>query len=174
MRWVLMVAGVVVLLVLAVVVIGLLLPQAHVASVARSYPATPDQVWAALTNVESFAAWRPDLNAAERVPSADGKVRWKEKTRFDSMTIEVVEAVAPKKLVTRIADEGLPFGGSWTYEIMPETSSTRLTITERGEVYNPIFRFVARFIMGHTATMEKYHAGLARRLGGKSPPDRVD
>jgi hypothetical protein len=40
-------------------------------------------------------------------------------------------------------------------------SGTELTITENGEVYNPLFRFVSRFIMGHAATIEKYQRDVA-------------
>ncbi len=36
---------------------------------------------------------------------------------------------------------------------LPDSS---VTITERGSVYNPIFRFMSRFIFGHTATVEAY------------------
>jgi hypothetical protein len=66
--------------------------------------------------------------------------------------------------VNRIADPKLPFGGSWTYEVSAAGSGTELNITENGEVYNPLFRFVSRFIMGHTATIEKYQRDLAARL----------
>ena len=42
-------------------------------------------------------------------------------------------------------------------------SGTRVSITERGEVYNPIFRFLSRFVFGHTGTMETYLRDLARK-----------
>jgi hypothetical protein len=29
-----------------------------------------------------------------------------------------------------------------------------------------LFRFISRFVMGHSATMEKYHAGLEKKLAG--------
>jgi hypothetical protein len=41
-------------------------------------------------------------------------------------------------------------------------------ITENGEVYNPIFRFVSRFIMGHTATLDAYLKSLTTALGENS------
>ncbi len=37
---------------------------------------------------------------------------------------------------------------------MPTGSGSRVTITERGEIYNPIFRTLARFVFGYTSTME--------------------
>lgn len=70
----------------------------------------------------------------------------------------------PRLLVTRIADSDLPFGGSWTFELEPEGAATRLTITENGEVYNPFFRFMARFVFGHEGTARAYLEDLRRRL----------
>jgi hypothetical protein len=67
--------------------------------------------------------------------------------------------------VTVIADKGIPFGGSWDYRIIPEGAGSRITITENGEVYNPIFRFVSRYVIGHTATLDKYLSALATKVG---------
>jgi hypothetical protein len=68
-------------------------------------------------------------------------------------------------MVTRIADSKLPFGGTWAYEIVPASNSCTLTITEDGEVYNPLFRFVSRFVIGHTATLDGYLKALSTKLG---------
>jgi hypothetical protein len=65
-------------------------------------------------------------------------------------------------MVTRIADKTLTFGGAWTYELSPQGGGTRLVITEHGEVYNPLFRFMSRFVFGHTATLDRYLADLGR------------
>jgi hypothetical protein len=67
--------------------------------------------------------------------------------------------------VVKIADPKLPFGGTWTYEVIPSEGGTRLRITERGEVYNPIFRFISHFIIGQTRTMDEYLAALGRKYG---------
>jgi len=110
-----------------VVAIGFALPVKHVASRSVKLRRTPEQVWAVIMN-----------------PPQDG-VRY-----------EVVESEPPRKLVRRIADRNLPYGGTWTYDIVPDGDGCSLTITENGEVYNPVFRFVSRFIMGHTATIDNY------------------
>jgi hypothetical protein len=65
----------------------------------------------------------------------------------------------------RIADKDLPYGGQWTYELEPQGLQTALRITEDGEIYNPVFRFVSRFVMGHTATIDNYLRALASRTG---------
>jgi hypothetical protein len=83
---------------------------------------------------------------------------------------EVDSAVPDRLLVTRIADRSLPFGGKWTYELIPSGDSTTLRITEDGEVYNPLFRFVSRFVMGHHATIDQYLGDLARKFGESTAP----
>jgi hypothetical protein len=77
---------------------------------------------------------------------------------------EAIESTAPRRLVVRIADPTLPFGGTWTYDITPAGQSCSLTITEDGEVYNPLFRFVSRFIIGQTATLDAYIKALNAKL----------
>jgi len=71
--------------------------------------------------------------------------------------------------VTRIADPKLPFGGTWTYELSPAPERTSLRITEDGEVRNPVLRFVSRFVLGHTATIDRYLADLGRHVGAMPP-----
>jgi uncharacterized protein YndB with AHSA1/START domain len=164
MKWVLIVLGVLVALVALVAVIGMMLPQAHVASVTRHHEAAPERVWSLITDRQHFPEWRSDLRAVETLPATNGKARWKERTKYDAVTMEATEEVSGQRLVTRIADEGLAFGGTWTFELAPDGSGTTLTITERGEVYNPIFRFMSRFVLGHTATMEKFQDDAARAL----------
>ncbi|MGH9420710.1 MAG: hypothetical protein ACRD3J_12105, partial [Thermoanaerobaculia bacterium] len=76
----------------------------------------------------------------------------------------------PSHFVTVITDKGIPFGGSWDYRILPDGTGSRITITENGEVYNPIFRFVSRFVIGHTATLDKYLSALAAKVGDTYVP----
>jgi hypothetical protein len=94
----------------------------------------------------------------------DGRPRWRERDRHGTITYEVTESVPPGRLVTRIADDGLPFGGTWTYQVTPDAGGSTLTVTEDGVVRNPVFRFVSRFVTGHTATIDAYLTALAARL----------
>ncbi len=83
----------------------------------------------------------------------------------------VIEAEdPPRRLVTRIATEGkAPFGGTWTYDIIPEGSGSRLTITEDGWVGNPFFRVISR-IMGYHGTIDSYLRAVAKRFGSDTKP----
>jgi uncharacterized protein YndB with AHSA1/START domain len=123
----------------------------------------PDKLWQTITTIPEFPSWRANLQKVEPLPDRDGHKVWRETdTSGEAITFEMTESDAPRKLVTKIADTGLAFGGSWTYEIVPTATGSQLTITENGEVYNPLFRFVSRFIMGHHATMDTYIDSLRK------------
>ena len=170
MRWVLAFAALLVAVVLIVSVIGYTLPRSHVASASARFAAPPDSLWTSLTDVPAFPKWRPGVARVELLPDENGQRGWREFGKHDAVTYRVVESVAPRRLVARIADQNLPFGGSWTYDLAPDGSGSRLTITEHGEVYNPIFRFVSRFIVGHTSTMEAVLRALATKHGETVTP----
>ena len=147
-------------LAIAITIIGYALPQDHVASVHGSVPMPPAALFAKLSDVARFPEWRPDVQEVEVLSPAP--LTWRERSGGDLITYEVVESRPHERLVVRIADADLPFGGTWTYELHPEGTGTRVTITEHGQVYNPIFRFMSRFVFGHTATMDK----VLRAVGG--------
>ena len=148
----------VVIVALLITAVGYALPQDHVAAVDENVPAAPAEVFARISDVSRYPEWRRDVSKVELL--ASNPLQWREHAGGDVITYEVVESRPPERFVVRIADPALPFGGSWTYELRPEGSGTHLVITERGEVYNPIFRFVGRFFMSPTATMEKYVEAL--------------
>ncbi|MFL5465245.1 MAG: SRPBCC family protein [Gemmatimonadaceae bacterium] len=164
MKYVLMVAGGLVLIVLVVLLIGWMSPVAHRATSEATYRATPGQIFKLITDVESSPQWRPSVERVEVLPTSDGHARFREIGKSGSILFEVDSVLQNQRVVTRIADRSLPFGGKWTYEIIPRGDSTSLRITEDGEVYNPLFRFVSRFIFGHTATIDEYLKDVGRRV----------
>jgi uncharacterized protein YndB with AHSA1/START domain len=165
MRIALYVAAGLVAVVLIIVVIGYALPQSHTASREKTFAASPDRVFAAIGTPQDFPSWRRDVKSVDVLPPVDGKTRFRENGSNGPILFEIVESQPGKRLVTRIADPKLPFGGKWTYELTPNGAGTTLRITEEGEVYNPVFRFMSRFVFGHTSTIESYLAALERRLG---------
>jgi uncharacterized protein YndB with AHSA1/START domain len=100
----------------------------------------------------------------ERLPDRDGRAVWAEHGSNGRITLAVEKSEPPRLLVLRIADPDLPFGGTWTYEVAPASGGSTLTITERGEIYNPIFRAMARFVFGYEATMAAYLDALEKRV----------
>jgi len=162
-RILLLVAAGIVLLVLAVIVIGSLLPKRHVASRSASYRATPEHLFSLIVGPQN---WRPDVLRCEAVPDANGRELMGETAR-DGETIiyELLDRVPPRSIKRRIATENLPYSGTWTYSLQPNGEMTIVRITEDGQVYNPVFRFMSRFVFGHTRTMDAYLRALGRAAG---------
>jgi hypothetical protein len=156
---VLVLGGLVALMAIA----GATLPLKHTATRNASFKASVPQVWDVIAGPPN---WRPEVTRYEDLPARDGHRVWVEYGKGSSkMTYEIVESDPPHKLVTRIADPHLPFGGTWTYVIAPSVDvGSTLRITEDGEVYNPIFRFISRYVMGYTATMDRYFDALRTRI----------
>lgn len=143
---------------------GYALPQSHVASGEARLGAAPDVVFRAITDVGRYPEWRTDIARVDIVTTAP--LTWREyDARGDAITYEVVESRPFQRHRVRIADPDLPFGGTWTYELQPDGAGTRLVVTEHGDVFNPIFRFMSRFVFGYTASIDAFLAALARRVG---------
>jgi hypothetical protein len=167
MFWILITIGVLVGLILLMILIGSLLPEDHVASRTLALPQPPHIVWQTISDFANSPKWNSEVRRVERLPDRNSHEVWLEEgSRSMKITLETIESVAPRKLVRRITDENLPFGGSWEYIITPTTEGgSQLTITERGKVKNPFFRFMSRFIFGHAATIENYLKALATKFG---------
>ena len=164
MRWILIAAATIASALAVAALIGWRLPGSHRASHEQMMAATPESIWAAITDVEAFPSWRPDVKTVRRLPDREGRRAWVEDGGSGKITFVVERSDAPRLLVTRIADPDLPFGGTWTYEITPAAQGSRLRITEDGEIYNPLFRFMTRFIFGYEATIASYFTALEARL----------
>lgn len=163
LRWMLYAGAAAALLIAVLVIVGYLLPVAHVASAQARLARSPGEVFSAIADVKRYPEWRPDVSRVELLAESP-RTRWKESGGNGEITFEVEDAAPPGRLQARIADRTLPFGGTWTYEMTPSGSGTLVRITERGEVYNPLFRVLSRFVFGHTATMEQFLRNLERKL----------
>lgn len=145
MKWLLRIVAGLVVLIAAVAAVGYLLPVGHVASRSAELNAPPEQVFTLVSDVKNYGSWWPEGTETK---------------------VAIVESVPPSRFVTKIDEPDAPFGGTWTMEIVPVPTGSRLTITERGEIYNPIFRALARFVFGYDSTMQGCLAAAQRRLSG--------
>ena len=143
MKWLLRIVAALIGLVGILAAVGYSLPVAHVASRSADFNTPPEQVFALVSDLKNYGSWWPEGT----------------ETR-----VAVVESVPPSRFVTKIDEPDAPFGGTWTMEIVPTPAGSRLTITERGEIYNPIFRALARFVFGYDSTMEGCLAAAQRRF----------
>ena len=124
-----------------IALIGYFLPVNHEASRSAEFGKPPEAVFALIADPGTYRSW------------------W----RGADVKTAVVESVPPSRLVTKIVDE-TQFGGTWTFEVTPTPAGSRLTITERGEIYNPLFRALAKYAFGYTGTMESFLEAARNRL----------
>lgn len=172
MRYALTAVACLVALIVVVVGIGYALPVKHHASRSARYPVAPAALFTAIADVERYPTWRSDVTRVELLPHDTAATSFREVGRNGAIRYEIQRREPSRLFVTRIADPSLPFGGTWSYELSPVPEGTSLRITEDGEVRNPLFRFVSRFVLGHTATIDRYLTDLGRHIG--TTPTIVD
>lgn len=149
--------------------IGWFLPVAHTASVSRHIARPPADVFALVSDVPGYPRWWTEMERVEPLPLVDGRPRFREHMSTGPVVFEITAADPPRRFVSTIADPDQPFGGSWTFELAAADGGTRITITEDGEVYNPLFRFLSRFVFSQTATLESFAAALEAALTRPAP-----
>ena len=160
---------------LVLIAAGVVLPREHVAARRVRLRRPPEDVWARIRDHAAEPGWRPQLDRVERLPDEGGRERWKEVQGRSSLTFETLEAVPPRKLVRRIADEKLPFGGSWTIEVGDDGAGGSVAaVTEHGEVKHPLFRVISRFVIGHTRTIDGYLNDLTTSFGEDATPEPAE
>jgi len=155
-----------VLIILAVLVIGLMLPAKH--SVTRSIhlKQTPEAVFAVLDDRTNLPSWSSGIAKVEPLPDRDGKsvARYTLKWGGMQMIATQLERTPPHRLVTAMGkNDGSSFG-TWIYEIRAEGDGCRVSITENGELKNPLFRAMAR-LRGLDATINQTLSDLAKKFG---------
>ena len=153
--------------------VGLSLPQDHVAAVRAEFSASPEEIFATIADYRAYPEWRPSIERVEELPARDGRPAWVMVEATGPLPMELTESEPPSRLVTTILSEGMPFGGRWIYEIEPAAGGATVTITEEGEVYSAVFRFVSRYIMGHHASASLFLTDLGTHFGENVTVDIV-
>lgn len=170
MKWLLLVLGALVALVAIIAIIGALLPRDHTATRAAQFRQTPTALFAVARDFAALPSWRSDLKSVELLPPRGGAACYREVSKHGAVTYLAREERPGERLVLEIADENLPYGGRWTFEFRAAPGDgAELRITEDGFVKNVVFRFLAHFVFGYTATMEGYLRDLAKKFGEPAP-----
>ena len=150
MKWILWIFIVLAGILILITLIGWLLPKTH---------------WRAVTDIDAMPTWRQGLKSVKQLPGKNGLASWVATSASGAIPFETVVSEPPARLIVRIADPKLPFGGTWTCEITPAAAGCSLRIREDGEMSNPVFRFLSRFVFGYSGTMDAYLGSLAKKFG---------
>jgi hypothetical protein len=159
MKIFLIAAGIVAGMILLVIVIGAMLPRQHSATRSAFIKASPEKVFELISGPQD---WRADLKNCA-VVDQDGKHLVRETDKHgQTITYERVQFDPPTLLQNVIADKKSSLWRRVDLESAGAEGRLPVTITEDGEVYNPLFRFVSRFVIGHTRTLDNYLTQLAQ------------
>ncbi len=155
----------IVAILLVVLVGGLLLPEEHNASRTLVTKQPPQTIWDTINDHANEPKWRSDIESVTSLGERNGKPVWQENYKDgNTLALMTTESRPPTRMVREIAEEG-PFSGRWEIDIQPTPAGSNMTITEVGKVPNPFFRFVSKYVIGHTTQMEKYLTNLAGKFG---------
>lgn len=151
------VLGLLIFIIATIFAVGFMLPIKHSATVSSNIPASVETVWQKVTNFSAYKTWRKNLSEVEKVSANE----WIETdSNGNKIPYKMTVLEDKKKLMVEITGKDLPFGGHWLIELNGARNSTEVTITENGEVYNALFRFMSKFVFGHDATIKDYLRNL--------------
>jgi uncharacterized protein YndB with AHSA1/START domain len=150
--------------------LGLLVPERHVVVRSARYAASPKRVWTMLSDFQDYPRWAPEVTGVQRLADQAGHPVYQFEGKW-GMPLEIESLEPPRRIVTRIADPKLPFAGTWTWVVTPESGGTRVTVTEHGEIKPPPMRAMARFVFGYDSSMDQYLTALGRGLGVGAMPE---
>ena len=162
--------GVLVALALVLFVGGSLIAREHKATCTIELQATPDAAFQAISDWKNLPSWNKSVTAVAELP---GGGVWVETMGSMKIPLRIEKSEAPRLFVARIADEELPFGGTWTHTLEATgQGTTRLTTTEDGFIKSAPFRFIAHFVLGYHTTLSDYQTALGARFGAKASPTK--
>jgi uncharacterized protein YndB with AHSA1/START domain len=171
MKWIVIAIAVALGLIALMAMIGAFVAREHRATSTISLQQSIDSVWKVARDLGGVTSWFPAMQRSERLPDRDGHEVWRQKISGFDTPIIVLETSPPRRLVTQIDPQARgSFGGTWTYELSPNGSGTRVRVTEAGWISNPLFRFMSRFLFGYYGSLDGYLKALGNRFGERVDP----
>ncbi len=126
--------GGIALLVVAVVVTGLLMPERYEGRSRVVYARTAEDVWDALIDYDRHPMTGKMKKSVEAQPSEKDLPIWVEDMgHWELITVKTVEAERPRHMVREMTSKAVPMTSRWEYTLEPDGEGCRLTIN--GETY---------------------------------------
>lgn len=134
------------LLVVAVVVIGLLMPERYEGRSQVVYAKTAEAVWDALLDYDGHPMTGKMKKSVQAQPAENGLPVWIEDMgRGELVTVKTLEALRPSHMVREMTSKTVPMTSRWEYTLEPAGEGCKLTIDgetyiRRGTWHVPLFR----------------------------------
>ena len=133
-------------LVVAIVVIGFLMPERYAGRSHHVYASTAEDVWQALLDYNTHPMTGKMMKSVQAQPAEQGLPVWIEDMgRGELVTVTTVEADSPRHMVREMTSKTVPMTSRWEYTLEPSDDGCRLTIDgetyiRRGTWHVPLFR----------------------------------
>lgn len=173
METLLIAGGILLLLIVAGVWLGWLLPRTYRSQRHITLQQPPEKVFAALVDYVNHPRWYPDLDQVEALPNgADGKPRWRltEHAASERVLVEL-EREPPKRVVWQFEDLHGQYAGRWHTDLETMGSGTRVTTAQALVLPGPVARATA-LLMGRSSHLELFLGALATHFGEKAAVER--
>ncbi len=158
-------ASVAIVAVLAAAVLAFAVPEDHEVSRSATYARPADQVFDVITAFADLAEWRRDVDSVTTSPGG----KFVEHGPDGDLEFHVLESRRPRRLEAEVVGSQ-DLGGIWTFELSAEGTGTRLTLTERGTLHDPITRVLSHYLGRRRAVLDRYLVDLGTRLGEDVTP----
>ncbi len=133
------------LLLVAVVVIGLSMPERYAGRSEVTYAKPAEAVWDALLDYDKHPMTGKMKRSVRTHPSKYDMPAWVEDMGSDAVTVETVESVRPHHMVREMTSKAVPMTSRWQYTLEPADEGCTLAIDaathiRSGTWHVPIFR----------------------------------
>lgn len=149
---------------LMVLIGGALTSPSHRIERSVEIGATPEVIYATITDFAATPSWRSDILKVEMLSKPGERPKWREYDKDEmNWAFEAEKMDPPNSLVIRIAEPNPSVEGSWTISITPAGSGSRVTLVEEGIVHNLVFRFLGKLFFDQSATIDAYLEALRKK-----------
>ncbi len=159
------------IVVAAIAGIGYLQPLEHVARSELVVRKPVDEVWPIVADLERWPSWVEEFDSVSKRGRSGEAINYQASSEWGDIPLVVERLRPPRELVT-FMDAG-KFVGRWHFVVEEVPAGTQVTITEHGEVKNPLFRGL-RFFTDEHASIKSFQRALANRLAVASEPRELD
>ena len=146
------------------------MPRGHRAQLTQTFPADRAAVWDAINDFDGMPRWWPAVKSTRLERLTDGTVlTWNQDAHGNEIPFKTTELKPYNKLVRMIAATEQSFGGTWTFELgrRPLGRDEALTLTEDGWIGPPVYRAVAKWIVGLDSEPARLHGLHLREAPGR-------
>lgn len=142
---------------------------------AAEFHQPPEAIWQVIVDVKKWNYWRRNCGITS-LPPRDGRPAWLQKFEHTyamrPLTWEMDEMIPNERMVTRLVDPNRRMQCTWSFEISPTSSGSRLRITEHGKIDGAINRIAESVVLpflgmgvGHRKTITHYLEDLGQKFG---------